>query len=229
MWCNKNIEEMAMKAKVFKPVMVLLTVTMLVGCAAARTTLTKWNQEVKTSMSGTIFFEPDNGKDRTVFLEVRDTSGMEKPPDLPDLKAQLIEELRQKGYTLTADPAAAKYIIQANVLGIGKVNPTALEKLRTLRYGTSLGDVGWELDAHGKIGKGRIGGTAEWVAGLLVRDVTYTVIADLRVLQRLSADRNGKEHFLRVVSAANKVNLSFDKAWPALVADLARSIAGILA
>jgi len=64
---------------------------------------------------------------------------------------------------------------------------------------------------------------------MLVREVTFTVVIDLKLSQRLSTGRGHKEHYLRVVSAANKFNLSFDQAWSALVAELARSIAGILA
>ncbi|SRR6266542_6751039 len=138
-----------MQAKVFKLALGLLMATALVGCAAATTAFTKRNLEVQTSMSGTVFFDPDNRQDHTVFIEVRDTSGVEKPSALPDLKALLVEELRQRGYTLTANPAAAHYIVRANVLQIGKVAPTALQQLRTLPYGTPLSNVAWDLEVKG--------------------------------------------------------------------------------
>lgn len=216
-----------MKAKGFKLVLSLLIATVLVGCAAATTAITKRTLEVATSMSGTVFLDPSNGQDRTVFVEVRDTSGVEKPPDLPDLKALLSEALRRKGYTLTTDPTAAHYIMQANVLRLGKVNPTALEKLRTLHYGTPLSDVAWDLDVKGHLSTTSLAGVVEWGAGLLVRDVTFTVVTDLKLSQRFKGGHGQQEHYLRVVSAANKVNLTLGDAWPALVADLARSIAGI--
>ena len=218
-----------MKAKGFKLALGLLMVTALVGCAAATTAFTKRTLEVQTSMSGTVFFDPDNRQDRTVFIEVRDTSGVEKHSALPDLKALLVEELRQRGYTLTTNRVAAHYSVQANVLQIGKVAPTALQQLRTLHYGTPLSNVAWDLEVKGGVSTPTIAGIGEWASGLLVRDVTFTVVIDLKLSQRLSAGRGHKEHYLRVVSAANQFNLSFEKAWHALCADLARSIAGILA
>jgi hypothetical protein len=85
-----------------------------------------------------------------------------------------------------------------------------------------------------------------------VKDVTHSIITDIRVPERTDVPVtqmpesklpqgtgseiaqsgesaiNGKKYQTRVVSTANRVNLKFEQALPALEQQLARSIAGIM-
>ncbi len=98
---------------------------------------------------------------------------------------------------------------------------------------------------------GLAGGVGELVAGALVKDVTYTIVTDMmisekstiKVEQTVQSDLqkgkgstikqtsestvDRKRYQTRIVSTANKVNLKFEEALPAMVEGLSRSIAGI--
>ncbi len=90
------------------------------------------------------------------------------------------------------DPAQAKVILQVNVLQVGKIQPDALQSALGGGYGAVLGSgvAGAGIAALSGGGGTAIGaaglgvGAADWVGGLLVKNVTYSVITDVRVLQR---------------------------------------------
>lgn len=67
-------------------------------------------------MSETVFLEPVEDNKRTVVLQIRNTS------DKKDL--QIEEELKQaieaKGYRVVRNPSEANFMIQANILQVGK-------------------------------------------------------------------------------------------------------------
>lgn len=223
---------------------VSILIVLLAGCMATHTAVTKRNLEVKTRMSETIFLEPMPKNKQVVYVRIRNTSGNA----VLDLDAAIKEALQVKGFRVTDDPDEAYYTLQANVLSAGKMDDdSSLE--------TSFGDaiipgvlggvIGNEADGTtGAVIGAVAGATVGFIGSAFVRDVTYSIITDVQIAQRvdpsalplqLSEDQedvpveNGwKKYTTRVASYANKVNLDYKKAEPQLVEELVRSIAGVL-
>ena len=118
----------------FKRIAIVATAAfVLSGCAATQVAISKRDLDVQTKMSDTVFLDPVGADKRTIFLQIRNTS------DKPDLSVneEIAAALQAKGYTLMQDPDAAHYILQANILQVGKSAPTATEAAISQGYGIS--------------------------------------------------------------------------------------------
>ena len=71
------------------------------------------------------------------------------------------------------------------------------------------------------------GGLGELVVDSVVKDVTYALVCDVRLTERLQGGQK-EVHTTRVVSTANQVNLTFERARPPLEEAVAASLAGLL-
>lgn len=107
---------------------------------------------------------------------------------------EIAAALQAKGYTLMQDPDAAHYILQANILQVGKSAPTATEAAISQGYGVSavgglvLGaGAGYAGGASGRgiAAAGLIGALAEGIAGAAVKDVYFSMITDLQLKERI--------------------------------------------
>ena len=107
--------------------------------------------------------------------------------------------------------------------------------------------------AGGAFAGGALGGLTEHVTGAFVKDVTFMVITDIQLVEkaapgvivRQDSQQNlkqgmggsqqqsssevtkNKKYRVRVVSTANKANLEYDEAAPALTQGLTRSLSGL--
>lgn len=241
--------------------LVVLALVGLPGCAATYTAIAKRNLDVQTKMTETIFLDPVAPAERSVYVEVKNTSDK---ADF-DLQSAIREKVTAKGYRLVEDPRAARYILQANVLQAGKNTDTAAVGAYRSGFGGTLvggaagGAVGYGIGRAGGgndlvLGAGGaiLGAAAETITGAYVQDVTYSIVTDIQVQERspgvvvtesenaqieqgtsgqrtqtTSKSTDLKRYRTRVVSKANKVNLEWQEAVPALVDGLTRSIAGI--
>ena len=229
----------------------------LSGCAATTTALGKRTLDVQTKMTDSIFLEPVRAPDRTVLVEVRNSSDRADLDIAPAVRAALVE----RGYRLVEDPKDAHFLLQANVLQVGRTSEAAAEGAFAKGFGSALvgGAAGAGLgraasDQTEVIIAGAVAGVAaSAVADALVQDVTYSIITDVqiseragggvmvteRMTQNLAQGSGGrrilsstevhdwKRYQTRIVSSANRVNLDFEDAAPQLVAGLTRAIAGI--
>src|SRR4051794_27617302 len=127
----------------------------LAGCQAASTLIDKQNLDVQTHMSETIFLEPVPDGSRTIYVGVRNTSDH---PEI-DLKSPLIQKLQSRGYTIVSNPRAAQYVIQANVLQAGPVDPERKNAFLSGGYGSALHpmDAGNPASALTGWGSGNVG------------------------------------------------------------------------
>jgi Enterobacterial TraT complement resistance protein len=226
------------------------------GCAATTTGLGKRNLEVQTKMTDTIFLEPVSPHERTVLVQVRNTS------DRPDFDIQNAVEasIAERGYRLVDRPEEAHYLLQANVLQVGQTSPTAAEQTFAGGFGGTLiggaaGVAGARIasdDTRALIAGGLVGAATSSVVDALVEDVTYTIITDVQISERagegvvvterleqnlrqgsgariISATQihDWRRYQTRIMSTANRTNLEFEDAAPELVGGLTRSIAGI--
>jgi len=156
------------------------------GCAATQVALEHKDLSVQTQMSSTVFLDLENRVQKTVFLEVKNTSSCDIAL-APLIKARLEEA----GYQLVAEPQDAFYILQVNVLHVGKASPSALtESVRSGWGGPVAGGLSGAAIAsstntsHGNLKGAAIGMAVEMVADSLVKDVTYSIITDIQITER---------------------------------------------
>ncbi|ELI5720925.1 complement resistance protein TraT [Vibrio fluvialis] len=226
----------------------------LSGCSAVSTAVNKRNLEVKTQMSETVWLDPVSQQEKTVFLQIRNTT--DKQIDVEDA---LKSRLEQKGYSVTQNPDDAHYWIQTNILKLDKMDLREAQGFLSSGYGAGL--TGGALTAlavaantsHSQtiLGAGLIGAAAGFVADSLVEDVNYAMITDIQIVEKtdhqvtttetanikngssantattLTTLENKKRYQTRVLSTANKVNLDFEEAEPALIDGLTTSISGV--
>lgn len=230
----------------------------LSGCAATHVAISKRDLDVQTKMSSTVFLDPVRADQRTVFVQVRNTSDK---PDL-DLSDDVTAAIAAKGYQIVSDPDAAHFVLQANVLQVGKTSPSANEAALNGGYGGTLGagmmgaGTAYALGMGGSreaVGVAIVGMLVDTVAGAAVKDVYYSITTDVQIRERLRAgviatassqhnlasgssgstqvayqeDTQWKATQTRVVSTANKVNLDFEEALPAMRGGISRSLAGL--
>ncbi len=163
-------------------------VLVLAGCAAAHTAISKRDLDVQSKMSDTIFLDPVPQSQQVVYVQIRNTSDQAEFDIDPDLR----NAIEGRGYTITSDIARAHYLLQVNVLQVGKIDPSAADRYFAAGYGSAVGGAAAGAVIGGiasptltgfGIG-GIVGGAASLVADALVKDVTYSVITDVQISER---------------------------------------------
>ncbi len=225
------------------------------GCGAVHTAVAKRNLDVQTKMSSSIFLDPVEPEQRTVFVDIRNTS--DKPEF--DLKPQVIQSLQARGYQVIDSPSRANYWLQANVLQVGRSNARATNGALAAGPGMAGGAVtGYAIHratggASGGATVGAVvgGAVAGTVIDAMVEDVYYSVITDIQIMERFDGTvRESSQHQLiqgdsgsttssyqrqsdmrkyqtRVVSFANQANLKWPQAEPELTQGMVRALAGL--
>lgn len=239
----------------------VVAAALLSGCAATQVAIQKRDLDVQTKMSATIFLDPVAPEQKTVFVQVRNTSDK---PDL-DMAPEIIAAVQAKGYRVVVDPKQAKFYLQANVLQVGKTDPSAIQSQLGGGYGAGMGGAVTGLAVAGMTGGHNgpsnrtalagalLGGVADVVAGSMVKDVYFSIVTDVQIKERLengktavlSSNHSNKQgtsgsevvtysdavdmktYQTRIVSTANKVNLEFTEAAPALRSGLTRALSGL--
>ncbi|MBK2125180.1 complement resistance protein TraT, partial [Fangia hongkongensis] len=185
------------------------------------------NLETQTLMSNSIFLSPESVNLKpTIFVMLTNTT------DHPDftIKSQLFNALQAKGYTVVTHPQNASFILQINILQVGQKSKTAAQEMMSEGYGGTLegivSGVAIASTAGANVVAGGIaGGVATSVTDNFVKNVTYTVISDIKLSQKFTnktiVDKT------RILSTANQVNLEFDHAKPILTTGLSDAISGL--
>ena len=197
--------------KIFNKIILAIAIFALASCTAVQTSISKRNLEVQTRMSDTIFLDPVAPSQRTVFVQVRNTSDR---TEFNNLEQQVKNQIALKGYKITDDPTKAHYILQANVLTVGKVDQRAAEKTPFGSYGEAIaggaiGALALNQASAGSGGQAIAGGLI--IAGLtviadsLVSDVYYGVITDLQISERANGVQvfNDSKHNLKQGSSGS--------------------------
>ena len=231
------------------------SIGLVVGCAATQTALEHRTLDTKTNLSKTIFLDPVANNQKTIFIAVKNTSDQDI-----DINRPLAEAMRVQGYRVVKNPIEAHYLLQANILKVGKMSIAASQTALGGGYGSALagGVTGAALGGFsGNTGTMLAGGIAGGLVGLaadsLVKDVNFTMVTDVQISERAGQGVKVSEQFdsnlgngtastthqtsnrdsqyqryrTRVVSNADKVNLSFAVARPALEHGLVNTLAGI--
>lgn len=234
-----------------KVVLALFAAMMLIfsGCGAVNTLVKKRNLDVQTKMSETIWLEPASDNAKTVFVQIKNTTGKQL-----NVEAPVKQLLAEKGYTVVSDPKKANYWLQANVL---KMEKTDLRESDPFGSGLLGAGVGASLGAYNTgsvntaIGLGIAGAIIGGAVDALVTDIAYVMVTDILISEKTNskvnvgninsvtqgtrgrkyvtstATTNRNQYQTRVVSVANKANLKFEDAQPMLEGQLQEVIAGI--
>ena len=166
-----------------------LLLVLLNGCAALNTSISKRNLVVETKMSDSLFLDPAGNKNRSVYLEIRNSTGKQKL----DLYNPIKWELLEKGFRVIDDPETAHYWLRANVLSVGKSDPRKARSILNAGYGGALtglliGSSGVGVATRSWVGAGAgglagavIGGVGDVVSDALIKDVMFMVVTDVEV------------------------------------------------
>lgn len=224
-------------------------------CAATGVALEHHTLASKTALSKTVFLDPVPASQKTIFVVVKNTAD-----ESIDINQPLTEALRKHGYRVVKNPADAHYLLQANILSVGKMSLAASKSALGGGYGSAIagGVSGAALGSlsgydHAALAGGLAGGLVGLAADSLVKDVNYTMITDVQiseavgkgvtVSEQVNANlSNGtasnirqtthqqskyQRYRTRIVSNADRVNLSFAAARPVLEKGLVNTLAGI--
>lgn len=173
--------------KIISNVLLAGTIAVLTGCAATQTALEHRTLEVSTKQSETIFLDPVSNHQKTVYVSVKNTSD-EELNIAPQLKPALIAH----GYKVVNNPNSAHYLLQANVLKVGKMSVAASQSALGGGYGSAIAGAvagtaigSFTQSSTGMIAGGLAGGVIGIAADSLVKDVNYTMITDIQISERV--------------------------------------------
>jgi hypothetical protein len=239
--------------KKFTVVIIIIAVASMCSCASVQTAMDHRNLEASSKMSETIFLDPVPNNQKKVFVSIKNTS--DKPLSITNQVKSAIESNGYKvvsnpnnaHYFLQANILKIGKMSQsAAQSALGGGYGSAIAGTAT---GVALGSLTDNTNAM--VGAGLAGGLISMAADNLVKDINYSMITDIQISERTRelVDENSQSHLkngssshtvqksnkrthfkryrTRVVSNADKVNLKFAEAKPALEQGLAKVISGI--
>lgn len=246
---------MKMNKKRISYAVAMSAVAVLTGCAATQTAIEHGHLETTTKLSETVFLNPVSDSEKTVFVSVKNTSDQDI-----SVETALKSSFKAHGYKVVSAPYRAHYLLQANVLKVGKMSVSASQSALGGGFGSALagGVAGTALGAmthntNAMIGGGIAGGLVGLAADSLVKDVNYSMITDVQISERAgkgikvreehraslkqgsssslnqvsTTDSQFQRYRVRIISNADKVNLAFKDAVPALKAGLVKALVGM--
>ncbi|MFO8785921.1 complement resistance protein TraT [Legionella pneumophila serogroup 1] len=143
---------------------------LLVSCAATSTVIEHRNLETYTKLSQTIFLDPVAQSQKTIYITVKNTS-----QESLTIDKSLKQALEEHDYKVVGNPDKAHYLLQANILKVGKMSTSASQSALGGGYGSALagaatGTALGALSGHSStmIGAGISGGIIGLAADSLV-------------------------------------------------------------
>jgi len=183
--------------KMISKALLVGTVAVLTGCAATQTALEHGSLQVSTKQSETIFLDPVSNAQKTVYVSVKNTSDEEI-----DIAPQLKTTLSSRGYKMVNNPNSAHYLLQANVLKVGKMSVAASQSALGGGYGSAIAGAvagtaagSFTQSSTGMIAGGLAGGVIGLAADSLVKAVNYTMITDVQISERVGKGVKVNEQF----------------------------------
>ncbi|MEH8021603.1 complement resistance protein TraT [Rheinheimera metallidurans] len=100
-------------------VFLLLLVQVLTACTAVHTSVAKRKLDVQTRMSQTVYLDPVEPEQRTIYLDIKNTTAEYTLPLADDVRSFML----QRGYLIVDSPLSAQYWLQVNVRTVLKERP----------------------------------------------------------------------------------------------------------
>ena len=171
----------------------LLISSLISGCGAASTAIEKRNLEVQTKMSDSIFLEPVSPQKQIVYVKIRNTTDKNI-----NIENQIKAAIQAKGFKVVENPEEAYFMIQSNVLQIGKIDGTDSDSTLKSGFGGGLLGAGVSMATGGSgnnIGIGAaVGALVGVLADTMVKDIYYSMVTDVEIRQRPSIDESVSQH-----------------------------------
>lgn len=165
-----------------------ITLFYVSSCTTVHKAIKHSNLETETKMSNTVFLDPVADDKKTAYIQVRNTTDK---PGMNNMSDTLKHNLQSKGYRITTDPDKAHYILQVNVLQVGKSPNDPFGDLNggfgAAVQGFGAGAVAGSFASSsykGTLVGGLIGGTIATVADAMVEVVSYSMITDLQISEK---------------------------------------------
>jgi hypothetical protein len=174
-----------------KKIFIIISLLTLIGCAATHTAINKRELDVQTKMSKTIFLDPVDEHEKTVFVQVKNTSDKQEL----NLTQEINTAIAAKGYRIVTNARNAHYLFQVNVLQAGKADLRETEKALDHGFdgaftgaitGAAIGAMS-SKHSDAAIGMGLLGGIVGTVVDATVKDVAYSIITDVQISERTTA------------------------------------------
>ncbi|RXJ97694.1 conjugal transfer protein TraT [Arcobacter sp. CECT 8986] len=182
----------------------LFIMSIFTGCGALTTAIEKRNLDVQTKMSDSIFLEPVEPEKQIVYVRVRNTTDKDI-----DIENGIKQAFESRGFKVTLHPTKAEFMVQANLLQVGKSDQKSATRALESGFGGAVLGVGAVALSGSRSGGsyaagGIIGGLIGTVTDALVKDVYYTMVTDVEIRQRASKD----EIIVQNASGSSKQGIS---------------------
>lgn len=186
------------------------------GCATT-------DLQVETKPTNSIFLDPVKRVHKTIYVEVKNSSGK----DIDTFETKLKDKLVSRGYGITDDAKSAQYILMTNVL----LAANAKEGVNSgaVAGGVFLGAMTGAMKTNNGSGLligAAAGATAVVVASTIGQDEYYRFVTDVLVKEK-DIDNKYSEHTMRIFSQSVKMNLKTEEAIPVMVEQTTDQIAKI--
>jgi len=153
------------------------------GCSAMDTAISKKDLDVETKMSETIFLEPVSPEKKIVFIDIKNTSDQEI-----NIASRIEAAFINRGYKVTRDPKEANYMLQGNILKVGKSNLRESQSYANSAFGGGVlgAAAGYAATGSGRTGAalGLAGAAIGIAADAMVKDNLYVMVTDLQIRER---------------------------------------------
>ena len=237
--------------------MIITSAVNLAGCGEAGVVMSKGSVQASTNMSDTIFLEPAEPNQRTAFVDIKNTTDNPNLDLNAAIKSRLVargyrltNSPKQAHYLVQAN------VLQAGKFNKDKANAILKGGYGSAIEGAALGaGVGALIGKRDStLGGGIAGAALGMAANALIKDVMYGTVVDVQISEKAakgvsvteqhnsrlkqglassknqysSEQTNWKRYRTRIISVANKMNLTEEEATPFLVAGISQSISGIL-
>ena len=174
----------------------VVSLTMLSGCAATQVALEHKSLDEETKMSETIFLDPVPNSQKTVHVSIHNTSDKRL-----SITRAIKSSLQEHGYKVVNNPNRAHYLLQANILKVGKMSRSASQSVIGGGYGSALAGAGAGVavgslsnNSNMALAGGLAGGALSFAASALIKDVNYVMITDVQVSERARGNIKQQSH-----------------------------------
>ena len=169
----------------------MLTVAVLAGCAAATRMIDYGSMKTDVAMSESIFLTPTEAP-KTIFIQIRNTSSNQNITST--FQALVLSGIQGKGYQIVQKPSESTYILQANIRYSGEWKQ-GMDFKGTLT-GAGLGALaGLGIGGHHHYGTGAavgglVGAGLGFAADLATKIRTEILVIEFQITERLSEQEN---------------------------------------
>ena len=194
-----------------KNFLLLVSCSLLVSCGAVHKSIKHGKLETQTKMSETIFLDPVSDDKKTIYIQIRNTSDKK---DL-NIAEQVRSNLLTSGYKIVDNIDKAQFILQVNILQVGKNNlENPFESLQGGYGGAIQGAIAGAAigsfvgDGDNAVLGALVGGLVGTVVDAAVQVNQYTMITDLQISERANGVivEESSEAKLKQGTSGNKVS-----------------------